>query len=126
MKIVIINSGSSSIKFQLIEMPARAVICTGMIDRIGLDASNISYKTNADSIEESMSIANHKIGLEKIAALLMDRNTGVINSTQDIDVVGHRVVHGGASFSNPVHVDAEVKEKILELFHLAPLHNPAN
>jgi acetate kinase len=78
-------------------MPARAVICTGMIDRIGLDASNISYKTNADSIEESMSIANHKIGLEKIAALLMDRNTGVINSTQDIDVVGHRVVHG-ASF----------------------------
>jgi acetate kinase len=77
-------------------MPARAVICTGMID-IGLDTSNISYKTNADSIEESMSIANHKIGLEKIAAL-MDRNTGVINSTQDIDVVGHRVVHGGASF----------------------------
>jgi acetate kinase len=59
-------------------MPARAVICTGMIDRIGLDASNISYKTNADSIEESMSIANHKIGLEKIAAL-MDK-TGVINS----------------------------------------------
>jgi acetate kinase len=55
----------SSIKFQLIEMPARAVICTGMIDR-GLDASNISYKTNADSIEESMSIANHKIGLSII------------------------------------------------------------
>jgi acetate kinase len=93
-------------------MPARAVICTGMIDRIGLDTSNISYKTNADSIEESMSIANHKIGLEKIAALLMDRNTGVINSTQDIDVVGHRVVHGGASFSNPFDVD---EEKITQL-----------
>jgi acetate kinase len=123
MKIVIINSGSSSIKFQLIEMPARAVIC-GMIDRIGLDTSNISYKTNADSIEESMSIANHKIGLEKIAALLMDK-TGVINSTQDIDVVGHRVVHGGASFSNPVHVDEMVEEKITA-FQLAPLHNPAN
>jgi acetate kinase len=90
-----------------------------MIDRIGLDASNISYKTNADSIEESMSIANHKIGLEKIAALLMDK-TGVINSTQDIDVVGHRVVHGGASFSNPVHVDEMVEEKITA-FQLAPL-----
>jgi hypothetical protein len=62
-----------------------------------------------------MSIANHKIGLEKIAALLMDRNTGVINSTQDIDVVGHRVVHGGASFSNPVHVDEMVEEKITQL-----------
>jgi acetate kinase len=67
-----------------------------------------------------MSIANHKIGLEKIAALLMDRNTGVINSTQDIDVVGHRVVHGGASFSNPVHVDEMVEEKITA-FQLAPL-----
>jgi acetate kinase len=126
MKIVIINSGSSSIKFQLIEMPARAVICSGMIDRIGLDASNITYKTNVDSIEESMSIANHKIGLEKIAALLMDKNSGVISTTQEIDVVGHRVVHGGASFSNPVHVDEMVEEKIAQLFQLAPLHNPAN
>jgi acetate kinase len=107
-------------------MPARAVICSGMIDRIGLDASNITYKTNVDSIEESMSIANHKIGLEKIAALLMDKNSGVISTTQEIDVVGHRVVHGGASFSNPVHVDEMVEEKIAQLFQLAPLHNPAN
>ena len=126
MKIVIINSGSSSIKFQLIEMPARAVICGGMIDRIGLDTSNITYKTNTDAIEESMPIPNHRVGLEKIAELLMDKNVGVIKSTQEIDVVGHRVVHGGASFSNPVHIDAEVKEKIMELFQLAPLHNPAN
>ena len=107
-------------------MPARAVICGGMIDRIGLDTSNITYKTNTDAIEESMPIPNHRVGLEKIAELLMDKNVGVIKSTQEIDVVGHRVVHGGASFSNPVHIDAEVKEKILELFQLAPLHNPAN
>jgi acetate kinase len=126
MKIVIINSGSSSIKFQLIEMPTRTVICSGMIDRIGLDTSNITYKTSKDSIEESIPIPNHRIGLEKIAELLMDKNVGVIKSTQEIDVVGHRVVHGGASFSNPVHIDAEVKEKIMELFQLAPLHNPAN
>jgi acetate kinase len=126
MKIVIINSGSSSIKFQLIEMPTRTVICSGMIDRIGLDTSNITYKTSTDSIEESIPIPNHRIGLEKIAELLMDKNVGVIKSTQEIDVVGHRVVHGGASFSNPVHIDAEVKEKIMELFQLAPLHNPAN
>jgi acetate kinase len=77
-------------------------------------------------LSRKVCIANHKIGLEKIAALLMDRNTGVINSTQDIDVVGHRVVHGGASFSNPVHVDEMVEEKITQLFQLAPLHNPAN
>ncbi|SEA69366.1 acetate kinase [Flavobacterium gillisiae] len=107
-------------------MPARNVICSGMIDRIGLDSSNITYKTNTDSLEEKRPIPNHKVGLERIAELLMDNNIGVIKSTQEIDVVGHRVVHGGASFSNPVHIDSVVKEKIKQLFQLAPLHNPAN
>jgi acetate kinase len=126
MKIVIINSGSSSIKFQLIEMPARAVICSGMIDRIGLETSNVTYKTNTDAIEESLPIANHKVGLERVAQLLMDTSIGIIKSTQDIDAVGHRVVHGGASLTSTVRVDAAVKEKIKQLFDLAPLHNPAN
>ena len=66
MKIVIINSGSSSIKYQLIEMPSAAVICSGMIDRIGLETSNISYVTQTDKIEKTMPIANHKIGLQKM------------------------------------------------------------
>jgi acetate kinase len=126
MKIVIINSGSSSIKFQLIEMPARAVICSGMIDRIGLETSNITYKTNTDAIEESLPIANHKLGLERIAQLLMDTSIGVIKSTQEIDAVGHRVVHGGASLTSTVRIDDQVKQKIKQLFDLAPLHNPAN
>ena len=76
MKIVIINSGSSSIKYQLIEMPSNEVICSGMIDRIGLETSNLSYVTNTNKIEESLPIANHKIGLEKIALLLMDEKVG--------------------------------------------------
>lgn len=126
MKIVIINSGSSSIKYQLIDMPSKEVICSGMIDRIGLETSNFTYKTNKDSIEEILPIANHKIGLEKIAQLLLDETIGVIKSTQEIEAVGHRVVHGGASFSDTVMIDDEVKEKIKQLFELAPLHNPAN
>ncbi|MBA0885238.1 acetate/propionate family kinase [Flavobacterium undicola] len=126
MKIVIINSGSSSIKYQLIDMPTKEVICSGMIDRIGLETSNLTYKTNKDSLEEMLPIPNHKIGLEKIAQLLLDETIGVIKSTQDIDAVGHRVVHGGASFSDTVMIDDEVKEKIKQLFELAPLHNPAN
>jgi acetate kinase len=126
MKIVIINSGSSSIKYQLIEMPSTAVICSGMIDRIGLETSNISYVTKNNKIEKTMPIANHKIGLQKIATILMDDEVGVIKSTQEIDAVGHRVVHGGSSFSNTTIIDAEVKEKIKQLFDLAPLHNPAN
>ena len=126
MKIVIINSGSSSIKYQLIEMPSAAVICSGMIDRIGLETSNLSYVTKNNKIEKTMPIANHKIGLQKIATILMDEEVGVIKSTQEIDAVGHRVVHGGSSFSNTTIIDSEVKEKIKQLFDLAPLHNPAN
>ena len=88
MKIVIINSGSSSIKYQLIEMPSKEIICSGMIDRIGLETSNLSYVTKIDKIEKTMPIANHKIGLEKIANLLMDETVGVIKSTKEINAVG--------------------------------------
>ena len=126
MKIVIINSGSSSIKYQLIDMPANEVICSGMIDRIGLETSNISYVTKDNKIEKTMPIPNHKIGLEKIARLLMDENVGVIKSTQEVDAVGHRVVHGGSNFSETTVINGEVKEIIKQLFELAPLHNPAN
>jgi acetate kinase len=126
MKIVIINSGSSSIKYQLIEMPSAAIICSGMIDRIGLETSNLSYVTKTDKIEKTMPIANHKIGLEKIATLLMDEKVGVIKSTKEINAVGHRVVHGGSDFSDTTIINSEVKEKIKQLFDLAPLHNPAN
>lgn len=126
MKIVIINSGSSSIKYQLIEMPEQKVICSGMIDRIGLDTSNLTYTTATNKIVESLPIANHKVGLQKIAQLLMDEKVGVIQSTSEIKAVGHRVVHGGSSFSNTVEITNEVKEEIRHLFELAPLHNPAN
>ncbi|TRX03683.1 acetate/propionate family kinase [Flavobacterium gawalongense] len=126
MKIVIINSGSSSIKYQLIDMPANEVICSGMIDRIGLETSNLTYVTNNNKLEETLPIPNHKIGLKKIAQLLMDETVGVIKSTDEIEAVGHRVVHGGSAFSNTVIITSEVKDKIRQLFDLAPLHNPAN
>lgn len=126
MKIIIINSGSSSIKYQMIDMPANEVICSGMIDRIGLESSNFSYVTNTVKVEETLPIANHKIGLQKISQLLMDDKVGVIKSTSEIEAVGHRVVHGGSNFSNTVTITKEVKEKIRQLSDLAPLHNPAN
>ena len=126
MKIIIINSGSSSIKYQLIDMPQNEVICCGMIDRIGLETSNLTYITNTTKVEESLPIESHKVGLEKIAGLLMDEKIGVIKSTDEIEAVGHRVVHGGSTFSNTVIITEEVKDKIRQLFELAPLHNPAN
>ncbi|WP_339919941.1 acetate kinase [uncultured Flavobacterium sp.] len=126
MKIIIINSGSSSIKYQLINMPTQEVICSGMIDRIGLDTSNLTYVTSTTKLEESLPIADHKIGLEKIAQLLMNVNIGVIKTTEEINAVGHRVVHGGSYFTDTTIINIDVKEKIKELSILVPLHNPAH
>lgn len=107
-------------------MPTNEVICTGMIDRIGLETSNVIFKTATNTIEETFPIANHKIGLQKVANMLLDADKGVIKSTSEIAAVGHRVVHGGSAFSDTVKIDEKVKLKIKELFELAPLHNPAN
>ena len=126
MKILIINSGSSSIKYQLMVMPENEVICTGMIDRIGLESSNVTFKASSNSYEETLPIATHKIGLQKVADMLLDAQKGVIKSTSEIDAVGHRVVHGGSEFSDTVKINEKVKAKIKQLFELAPLHNPAN
>lgn len=126
MKILIINSGSSSIKYQLMVMPANEVICSGMIDRIGLETSNITFKTASNSFEEILLVPTHKIGLQKVADMLLDPETGVIKTTSEIAAVGHRVVHGGSYFSNTTVITEEVKEKIKELSELAPLHNPAH
>ncbi len=126
MKILVINSGSSSIKYQLFVMPEQRVICSGVIERIGLEDSKVRYKTEKESIEEITNIKNHKEGLEKVVQLLLDTKLGVISSTDEIKAVGHRVVHGGSSFTETIEVTSEVKNKIKDLFPLAPLHNPAN
>ncbi|WP_196892428.1 acetate/propionate family kinase [Aureivirga marina] len=126
MNILVINSGSSSIKYQLIQMPTEKVICSGMVERIGIADSQIHYKTENNSISETLFIENHKIGLEKITNFLLDEKVGVISSKHDIRAVGHRVVHGGSTFSKTTIIDSEVKAKIKELFSLAPLHNPPN
>lgn len=107
-------------------MPENEVICSGMIDRIGLETSNITFKTASNSIEETLPVSNHKVGLQKVANMLLDAEKGVIKSTSEIAAVGHRVVHGGSDFSDTVKIDQNVKEQIKKLFELAPLHNPAN
>ncbi|SFD82628.1 acetate kinase [Flavobacterium phragmitis] len=107
-------------------MPTNEVICSGMIDRIGLETSNITFKTASNSLEEILPIPTHKVGLQKVSDLLLDPEKGVIKTTSEIAAVGHRVVHGGSYFSNTTEITEEVKEKIKELSELAPLHNPAH
>lgn len=126
MKILVINSGSSSIKYQLFKMPQEEVICSGLVERIGLDNAEIHYKSSSNKIDEVVAIPNHKVGLEKVVNLLLDEKVGVLKSTSEIEAVGHRVVHGGSTFSKTTIVTQEVKDKIKTLFSLAPLHNPAN
>jgi len=126
MKVLVINSGSSSIKYQLFDMPDEKVICSGLIERIGLDEGAVHYESEEHSIKETIKIENHKVGLEKVVALLLDAKVGVISSTDEIEVVGHRVVHGGNSFTKTTEVTDAVKKEIENLFSLAPQHNPAN
>ncbi len=126
MQILIINSGSSSIKFQLFSMPKARVICSGLVERIGLENAKITYTSDKEKIEKTATIKNHQDGLQLIAKYLMDTEIGVLQSTSEIQAVGHRVVHGGSTFAQTVEITEEVKQKIEKLSALAPLHNPAN
>tara|TARA_B100000795_G_scaffold141440_1_gene105900 strand:- start:8462 stop:9643 length:1182 start_codon:yes stop_codon:yes gene_type:complete len=126
MNILVLNAGSSSLKYQVIEMPSQAVKCVGIIERIGMDDAIFTHEKNNSKHTEVLAILNHEIGLKKIAKTLMDAKIGVIHAVDEIEAVGHRVVHGGSKFSKTVIADQEVKDNIRDLFDLAPLHNPAN
>lgn len=126
MQILVINSGSSSIKFQIIEMPSEAVICKGLVERIGLENTEIHYETEGISKSEVKSLSNHKEGLQAITEMLMDDKIGVLKTPNGLAVVAHRVVHGGNRFDQPARIDEAVLAEIERLSVLAPLHNPAN
>ncbi|WP_109097102.1 acetate/propionate family kinase [Aquimarina sp. AU58] len=126
MQILVLNSGSSSIKFQLFTMPDAKVVCSGLVERIGLENAKISYTSEIHDIEKTVTVNTHKDGLQLIASYLMDDKVGVIRSASEIHTVGHRVVHGGSTFAETVGITEEVKQKIKKLSALAPLHNPAN
>jgi len=130
MNVFVINSGSSSIKYQLIRMPEAETVCVGLIERIGQEGSTINHKTfrngSEQSLKEVVSIRDHATGLREAARLLTDKEMGVINHPDEIAVVGHRVVHGGETFSSTMIINDAVKAKVKKLFSLAPLHNPPN
>jgi acetate kinase len=126
MNVLVINAGSSSIKFQLINMPSRELMCNGMIERIGQDNAVLKYKTRTTTFQRTEKIPTHKEGLKKMVEWLLDPEKGVIKDKNEIEIVGHRVVHGGNSFSAISLIDTEVKEQIQAFSALAPLHNPNN
>ncbi|MGC1205548.1 MAG: acetate kinase [Flavobacteriaceae bacterium] len=126
MQVLVLNSGSSSLKFQLFSMPEEIILCSGLIERIGFDDAIFKFKTDKDTIEIVNAIPNHKVGLELLSKQLLNKDTGIIKSTDAINIVGHRVVHGGKHFTATTEITPAVKDKIRALSSLAPLHNPAN
>lgn len=129
MKILVINSGSSSLKFELIDMINEKTISKGICERIGISDpiftfKNLEKNTKIDARPEPMS--DHKIAIDIVLKTLQDSEIGVISSVDDIDAIGHRVVHGGEYYSDSTLVDDEAVTRIEELCALAPLHNPAN
>ncbi len=124
MKIMAVNAGSSSLKFQLLQMPEEKVIASGVVERIGLPNAVSTIKYNGEKKSKTMEIKDHTAAVETVLQILVSFD--IVDSYDDIDAVGHRVVHGGESFSDSVLITDEVLQTIDDVSDLAPLHNPAN
>ena len=127
MKVLVINCGSSSLKYQLIDMATEESLAQGLVERIGIEGSVLTQKVEGKDkyiVKEEMK--DHKDAIRLVLAALVDENNGVIKSMDEISAVGHRVVHGGEKYKESVVINDEVKANIEECFKLAPLHNPAN
>ncbi len=127
MKILVLNSGSSSLKYQLFDMEKEEVLAKWLVERIWIEWSKIKHKT-ATGIKHDVEgfLENHEIALNKVLNLLIDPEVWALKDLKEIDAVGHRMVHGGESFSKSTLITDEVKKTFKELTDLAPLHNPAN
>lgn len=127
MNILVINCGSSSLKYQLISSDTEEVLAKGLCERIGIDGSAISHTpAGGEKVTEELPMADHTDAVRYVIDKLTDANVGVIKSLEEIDAVGHRIVHGGEKFASSVVINDEVMKAIEECNDLAPLHNPAN
>ena len=129
MIVLVLNCGSSSIKYQVIDIneQSNALLAKGLVDRIGLAEGSLTHKpTGKDKFEKHMPIADHTVGISLVLEALTDATHGVIADLAEVKAVGHRVAHGGEFFKSSVVVDEQAKENIRSLFEIAPLHNPAN
>lgn len=127
MKILVMNCGSSSLKYQLIDMEHETVLAKGICERIGIDGSVLTHTPDGrEKFKKESPMPTHKEAIRMVMDALVDKNHGVVRTTDEISAVGHRVVHGGTYYSDSVLVDESVKAAIRDCFDLAPLHNPAN
>ncbi len=129
MIVLVLNCGSSSIKYQVIDIDdnSNALLAKGLVDRIGLSEGSLTHKPSGkDKYEVKMPIPDHTTGISLVLEALTDATHGVIENLKEIKAVGHRVAHGGEFFKSSALIDEQAKENIRSLFEIAPLHNPAN
>ncbi|MBV4414905.1 acetate kinase [Clostridium tyrobutyricum] len=126
MKILVINCGSSSLKYQLINMEDENVLAKGLVERIGIEGSILTHKVNGEKYITEQPMEDHKIAIKLVLNALVDKDYGVIKDMSEISAVGHRVVHGGEKYANSVLVDEDVVKAIKDCAKLAPLHNVPN
>ena len=127
MKILVINCGSSSLKYQLIDMENESVVAKGLCERIGIEGSKLTHQpAGKDKFIIEKPMPTHKTAIEMVMEALQDADHGVIKDTSEISAIGHRVLHGGTVYSDSIVVNEDVKRVIRECFDLGPLHNPAN
>lgn len=127
MKVLVLNSGSSSIKYQFIDTDTKVALAKGLVDRIGMAGAVLAHQRyDGNNIKIAGEILDHQIAVEYVLGVMLSKNHGVIDDKKDIDAVGHRVVHGGETFSGSVFVTDEVVKVLQDNIELAPLHNPPN
>ncbi|MFA6330899.1 MAG: acetate kinase, partial [Clostridia bacterium] len=114
MKILVLNAGSSSLKYQFFDMDTRAVIAKGQCERIGIDKPFLKYKANNKELIKEFDIPNHKVAVDLVLKMLVDSEYGVIRTMDEIGAIGHRVVHGGEKFSSSVVVTEEILKELEE------------
>jgi len=127
MKVLVLNSGSSSIKYQFIDTEKKIALAKGLVDRIGMAGAVLAHQRyDGNNIKIAGEILDHQIAVEYVLGVMLSKNHGVIDDKKDIDAVGHRVVHGGETFSGSVFITDEVVKVLQDNIELAPLHNPPN
>ena len=126
MKILVVNAGSSSLKYQLIDMDGEKELAKGLVERIGIEGSKLKHSAGDRKTEIVQEIPDHEAAAQLMLKILQDPEFGVIKSTDEIGAVGHRVLHGGSAFTASVIVNEAAKQAIRDCFPLGPLHNPAN
>ena len=127
MKVLVINCGSSSLKYQILDMTHESLMCKGLVERIGMDGSVITHeKIGMDKVKTEVPMKDHKDAIEQVLKAVQDPETGVVASMDEIGAVGHRVVHAGEKYASSVLITEEVIKALEECVELAPLHNPPN